>query len=208
MTFEWYKHNTHRHRTKNRHQIVCNNNTNNGPAYPCTDAHTNSPVSLSSVVRDETPNENIKRFSIAFRVSEMRVYCVCVCSAMHHVFDSLARSSSAHGSRLTSHIYPSQWLCKLLFSNNFFGVYFVFVGMSIQRSPRRIVDFHCLFEIDAFHRGRDDIWMDRRTRKTFCSSFDMLNTVDFVCVIRCMCSVPYWARSADGSDNFRPFSNF
>lgn len=106
--------------------------------------------------------------------------------------------------RTVAFILATRWLCKLLFWNNFFGVYFVFGGVSILRSPLRVSGiFHCLFQIDAFHRGRDDIRMATRVAQTqiILFVFWYVKYGWFCCCIQ-RYDCRYWVRSPDGSSIF------
>lgn len=105
-------------------------------------------------------------------------------------------------------ITATRWLCKLLFSNNFSGVYFVFGGVSTLRSPRRVSEKFSLFifENDAFHRGRDDIWMDRCARdaqtQIILFVFWYVKYGWFCCCIFIGMNAGYSVWSADGSSIF------
>lgn len=73
-----------------------------------------------------------------------------------------------------------QWLCKLLFWNNFVGVYFVF-GLVSDVIPFFIVYSKLTLFIVALPTRHLNGCAHRS--ESFRSSFDMLNNVGFVCAV-------------------------
>lgn len=180
--------------------------------HPCSDAHSNGELSPSRSPRrclavvnapSRHTNENIKRFPIAIPSS-----CVCVCACtlvcsafgVHHVLDP----NRLFHPRI--HI-PSRWLCKLLFWNNFFGVYFVFVGMLDGRvSALRYSDVcvSVFFYILFIWNWRFSSWPRRHlnwiaseqcAHCTHTPSRIILFVFWYVKYGWVLCCVRYWARS-------------